>query len=95
VARAARLSGNVSRIRKTQNAKLTTMSTDELLAEALRLSREERARIAADLLSSLDHAPKLLAVQDLRVRVVNISQPKDLLATLTLSGFILPGKART
>ena len=29
------------------------MSTDDLLAEALRLSREERARIAAELLSSL------------------------------------------
>jgi hypothetical protein len=27
--------------------------------------------------------------------VVNITQPKELLATLTLSGFILPGKLRT
>lgn len=32
------------------------MSTDDLLAEALRLSREERARIAAELLSSLEEA---------------------------------------
>jgi len=34
----------------------------------------------------------------LKIRVVNISQPKDLLVTLTVSGFILPtapGKART
>jgi putative addiction module component (TIGR02574 family) len=30
------------------------MSTDDLLAEALRLSREERARVAAELLSSLE-----------------------------------------
>jgi putative addiction module component (TIGR02574 family) len=30
------------------------MSTDDLLVEALRLSREERARIAAELLSSLE-----------------------------------------
>jgi putative addiction module component (TIGR02574 family) len=30
------------------------MSTDDLLAEALRLSREERARIAGELLSSLE-----------------------------------------
>ena len=30
------------------------MSTDDLLAEALRLSREERARIASELLSSLE-----------------------------------------
>jgi len=27
--------------------------------------------------------------------VVNITQPKELLATLTLSGFILSGKLRT
>jgi putative addiction module component (TIGR02574 family) len=30
------------------------MSTDDLLAEALRRSREERARIAAELLTSLE-----------------------------------------
>jgi putative addiction module component (TIGR02574 family) len=30
------------------------MSTDELLAEALRLPRRERARVAAELLSSLE-----------------------------------------
>jgi putative addiction module component (TIGR02574 family) len=30
------------------------MSTDELLAEALRLSRDQRARVAAELLSSLE-----------------------------------------
>jgi len=30
------------------------MSTDELLAEALRLSRAERARVAEELLSSLE-----------------------------------------
>jgi hypothetical protein len=30
-----------------------------------------------------------------RIRVVNVSQPKELLATLTVSGFILPAKAKT
>jgi putative addiction module component (TIGR02574 family) len=30
------------------------MSTDELLAEALRLSRDQRARVAAELLASLE-----------------------------------------
>ena len=30
------------------------MSTEELLAEALRLSRQERARVAEELLSSLE-----------------------------------------
>ena len=52
-------------------------------------------RQLVDLLARLDSAPKLLTVQDVRVRVVNVSQPKDLLATLTLSGYILPGKTRT
>jgi len=37
----------------------------------------------------------MLTVQDLRVRVVNVSQPRELLATLTVSGFILPGKSKT
>jgi putative addiction module component (TIGR02574 family) len=32
------------------------MSTDELLAEVLRLSREDRARLASELLSSLEEA---------------------------------------
>lgn len=37
------------------------MSTDELLAEALRLSRRERARVAEELLSSLEEADEDVA----------------------------------
>jgi putative addiction module component (TIGR02574 family) len=37
------------------------MSTEELLAEALRLSRGERARIAEELLSSLEEADEDVA----------------------------------
>jgi len=47
-------------------------------------------RQLVDLLARLDGASKLLPVQDLKVRVVNLSQPKELLVTLTISGFILP-----
>lgn len=47
-----------------------------------------------ELLSRLDRVDKLLSVQDLKVRVVNINQPKQLLVTLTLSGFIPSGKTR-
>lgn len=36
------------------DARLIVMSSDELLAEALRLSREERARVASELLTSLE-----------------------------------------
>jgi len=52
-------------------------------------------RQLVDLLNRLEGAEKLLTVQDLRVRVVNVTQPRELLATLTLSGFILPARART
>ena len=48
-------------------------------------------RQLVDLLARLDGSNKLLPVQDLKVRVVNLSQPKELLVTLTISGFILPG----
>ena len=37
------------------------MSTDELLAEALRLSRAERARVAEELLSSLEEPDEEVA----------------------------------
>ena len=48
-------------------------------------------RQLVDLLTRLETAPKLLVVQDLRIRVA----ARELFTTLTLSGFILPGKART
>jgi hypothetical protein len=32
----------------------------------------------------------VLTVQDLKIRVVNVAQPKDLLATITVAGYILP-----
>ncbi len=37
------------------------MSPDELLAEALRLSRDQRARVAEELLSSLEEADDTIA----------------------------------
>ena len=55
-------------------------------------------RQLVDLLTRLEGSSKLLPVQDLKVRVVNLSQPKELLVTLTISGFILPtaqGKAKS
>lgn len=68
----------------------------ELLEIPIEIAVSGEVRQLVDLLSRLEGAPKLLAVQDLKVRVVNITQPKDLLVTLTLSGFILqPRGART
>ena len=44
-----------------RNATLTLMSTDELLAEALRLTRVDRARVAEELLSSLEESDEEVA----------------------------------
>jgi Tfp pilus assembly protein PilO len=70
----------------------------ELLEIPVEIAVSCEIRQLVDLLALLDSAPKLLPVQDLKIRVVNLSQPKDLLVTLTVSGFILPsspGKAKT
>src|SRR5207244_16641 len=68
----------------------------DLLARAVEIAVSAEIRQLVDLLARVEGAQKLLTVKDLRVRVVNVSQPKELLATLTVSGFILPpGKAKT
>ncbi len=42
------------------------------------------------LLYGLDGTTKILTLQELKVRVVSVGQPKELLTTLTVSGYILP-----
>jgi type II secretory pathway component PulM len=67
----------------------------ELLEIPVEIAVSGEIRQLVDLLARVEGTEKLLTVKDLRVRVVNISQPKELLATLTVSGFILPpGKAK-
>jgi type II secretory pathway component PulM len=66
----------------------------ELLEIPVEIAVSAEIRQLVDLLARVEGAGKLLTVKDLRVRVVNVSQPKELLATLTVSGFILPGKAK-
>ena len=51
-------------------------------------------RQLVDLLSRMEQTTKLLTVQDLKIRVVNVTQPKELLATMVISGFLLPGKPK-
>jgi type II secretory pathway component PulM len=67
----------------------------ELLEIPVEIAVSAEIRQLVDLLAKVEGAPKLLTVKDLRVRVVNVSQPKELLATLTVSGFILPSRAKT
>jgi len=70
----------------------------ELLEIPVEIAVSCEIRQLVDLLAQLEGASKLLPVQDIKVRVVNLSQPKELLVTLTISGFILPnaqGKAKS
>jgi Tfp pilus assembly protein PilO len=73
---------------------LPPVERGELLEIPVEIAVSGEIRQLVDLLARLEGAQKLLTVQDLRVRVVNVSQPKELLATLTVSGFILPGKSK-
>jgi type II secretory pathway component PulM len=74
---------------------LPPVERGEILEIPVEITVSGEIRQLVDLLAKLEGAPKMLTVQDLRVRVVNVSQPKELLATLTVSGFILPGKSKT
>ncbi len=74
---------------------LPPVERGQLLEIPVELAVSGEIRQLVDLLARLEATQKLLTVQDLRVRVVNVSQPKDLLATLTVSGFLLPGKPKT
>ena len=74
---------------------LPPVERGELVEIPLEIAVSTEVRQLVDILSRLEQAPKLLTVQDLKIRVVNITQPKELLATITLSGFILPGKPKS
>ena len=71
---------------------LPPVERGEILEIPIDIAVSGEIRQLVDLLSRLETAPKLLSIQDLKLRVVNVSQPKDLLATITLSGFILTGR---
>jgi type II secretory pathway component PulM len=66
----------------------------DLLEIPVEIAVSGEIRQLVDLLARVEGAQKMLTVKDLRVRVVNVSQPKELLATLTVSGFVLPGRAK-
>lgn len=73
---------------------LPPVERGELLEIPIEIAVSGEIRQLVDLLSRLEQTPKLLTVQDLKVRVVNMALPKELLATLTISGFILPDKPK-
>jgi Tfp pilus assembly protein PilO len=51
-------------------------------------------RQCVTLLSLLDRTSKLLTLQDVKIRSVSVGQPRDLLTTVTVSGYLLPAAPR-
>jgi Tfp pilus assembly protein PilO len=74
---------------------LPPVERGELVEIPIEIAVATEVRQLVDILSRLEQAPKLLTVQDLKIRVVNVAQPKELLATITLSGYILPNKPKS
>jgi type II secretory pathway component PulM len=73
---------------------LPPVERGELLEIPIELAISGEIGQIVDLLDRIERAPKLLRVNELKVRVMNVSQPKELLATMTLSGFIRTAKAK-
>jgi Tfp pilus assembly protein PilO len=73
---------------------LPPVERGDLVEIPIEIAVSAEIRHLVELLSSLEQTPKILTVQDLKIRVVNVMQPKELLATITLSGFILPAKPK-
>ncbi len=44
-------------------------------------------------LARLEHTDRLLVLKDVKIRVVGVGQPRELLTTLTVAGYLLPGAA--
>jgi Tfp pilus assembly protein PilO len=48
-------------------------------------------RDTVNALSRLERTDRLLAVKDFKIRVMVVGQPRELLTTLTVAGYLLPG----
>jgi Tfp pilus assembly protein PilO len=74
---------------------LVPASHGELLEIPVEIALSGGIRELVALLYGLEEVPKLLTLQDVKIRVLNVSQPKELLTTLTVSGFTLPASSKT
>jgi Tfp pilus assembly protein PilO len=68
---------------------LPTVERGELLEIPVEITVSGGIREVTTLLYRLEGTTTLLTLQDLKVRVISVGQPRQLLTTLTLSGFIL------
>ena len=72
---------------------LPPVDTAGLLEVPIEIAVAGSARQTVALLHLLEQTPRLLSLRDVNIRVVAIGQPRDLLTTLTVSGYVLPGAA--
>jgi len=61
----------------------------ELQEVPIELTVAGSIRDTVALLYQIEHTPRLLTVKDVKVRVVAIGQPRELLTTLTVAGYLL------
>jgi len=69
---------------------LPPVERGSLLEIPLELTVAGGIRDVLTLLYRLEGTTKILTLQELKVRVVSVGQPKELLTTLTVSGYVLP-----
>jgi Tfp pilus assembly protein PilO len=72
---------------------LPTVDMAGLLEVPIEIAVAGSARQTVALLHMLEQTPRLLTLRDVNIRVVAIGQPRDLLTTLTVSGYVLSGAA--
>ncbi len=61
-----------------------------LLEVPIELTVAGSIREITTLLHQIEHTARLLTVRDIKVRVVAVGQPRELLASLTVAGYLLP-----
>ncbi len=74
---------------------LPTVDRGEILEVPIEITVSGEIRQLVDLLARLETAPKLLTIQDLKLRVVNVSQPKEILGHGHPVGLPLDGPGLT
>lgn len=76
---------------------LPTVDRSGLVEVPIEITVAGGIRESVNLLNRIEQTPKLLTLQDFKMRAVSLGQPRDLLTTLTVSGYLLgaPAPART
>lgn len=75
-----------------RSARVLPVSDRQGLQEiAVELAVMGSIRDTVTALSRLERAPQLLVLTDVKIRVVAVGQPRDLLTTVVIAGYLLPG----